>query len=348
MIGSARGPRRSSVTDRAPEQRAAGIAFERLGEGPPLVLIHGLGATREIWRPQLERLARERDVIAVDLPGFGASPILTEPPTPWALGAAVTRTVRGARRRSTAPRRQLARRLGRARDGQGAGRRLALPDLARRALAPAARPRNVDSRQLGAAAAAADHGRWPGSAAAREAMLRTSIGRPDRIPPADGRAMIAAWIDSPGYDAANAEMRRYVATDLDRITVPTTIVWGALDRLVAAPRPERRPPDSRFLQIRAPRPHAELGRPRPGRRSPARGELAGAGTGWVSPGVSPPAPAGRRGCGRPGSAGDRGSRRPPSSGPAWPTRGRGARAGPRSSSAGPRSRTSPRSARPRR
>ena len=69
--------------------RAAGLAYERIGEGPPLVLIHGLGATRAIWRPQLELLAAERDVIAVDLPGFGASPMLTEPATPWALGAAV-------------------------------------------------------------------------------------------------------------------------------------------------------------------------------------------------------------------------------------------------------------------
>ena len=61
--------------------------------------------------------------------------------------------------------------------------------------------------------------------------------------------MIAAWIDAPGYEAANAEMRRYVAEDLDRVTVPTTIVWGELDRLVAPPRPERRPPGSRYLQF---------------------------------------------------------------------------------------------------
>ena len=83
----------------------------------------------------------------------------------------------------------------------------------------------------------------------REAMLRTSIGLPERAPPAAGRAMIAAWIDSPGYEAANAEMRRWICEDLDLVTVPTTIVWGELDRLVAPPRPERRPPGSRFLRI---------------------------------------------------------------------------------------------------
>ena len=39
------------------------------------------------------------------------------------------------------------------------------------------------------------------------------------------------------------------AEDLDRITVPTTIAWGELDRLVGPPRPERRPPNSRFLKL---------------------------------------------------------------------------------------------------
>ena len=83
----------------------------------------------------------------------------------------------------------------------------------------------------------------------REAMLRSSLGSPERAPPAAGRAMIAAWIDAPGYDTANAEMRRYVCEDLDRVTAPTTIIWGELDRLVAPPRPERRPPGSRYLRI---------------------------------------------------------------------------------------------------
>ena len=44
-------------------------------------------------------------------------------------------------------------------------------------------------------------------------------------------------------------MRRYVCEDLDRVRVPTTIAWGELDRLVGPPRPERRPPDSRFVKL---------------------------------------------------------------------------------------------------
>jgi len=40
------------------------------------VLVHGLGHRRQAWDPVLPRLARHREVIALDLPGFGESPPL--------------------------------------------------------------------------------------------------------------------------------------------------------------------------------------------------------------------------------------------------------------------------------
>jgi pimeloyl-ACP methyl ester carboxylesterase len=43
------------------------------GEGPPLVLLHGRGSSATTWFPLLPHLARTRRVLAVDLPGFGAS-----------------------------------------------------------------------------------------------------------------------------------------------------------------------------------------------------------------------------------------------------------------------------------
>ena len=52
------------------------LAYDRTGSGPPLVLIHGIGSRRGVWKPVVERLARERDVLCVDLPGFGESPVL--------------------------------------------------------------------------------------------------------------------------------------------------------------------------------------------------------------------------------------------------------------------------------
>lgn len=40
---------------------------------PPLLLLHGLGATKASWLPMLPALARSFRVLAVDLPGFGSS-----------------------------------------------------------------------------------------------------------------------------------------------------------------------------------------------------------------------------------------------------------------------------------
>jgi RimJ/RimL family protein N-acetyltransferase len=49
------------------------IAFSRSGQGAPLVLLHGLGLSRQSWDPVIPALAGQFDVIAVDLPGFGGS-----------------------------------------------------------------------------------------------------------------------------------------------------------------------------------------------------------------------------------------------------------------------------------
>ena len=43
------------------------------GEGPPILLVHGLSGNWQNWLENLPRLARERRVVALDLPGFGRS-----------------------------------------------------------------------------------------------------------------------------------------------------------------------------------------------------------------------------------------------------------------------------------
>jgi pimeloyl-ACP methyl ester carboxylesterase len=49
------------------------INYHREGEGPPLVLLHGVGHHWQAWELVIERLAGEFDVIACDSPGFGRS-----------------------------------------------------------------------------------------------------------------------------------------------------------------------------------------------------------------------------------------------------------------------------------
>jgi pimeloyl-ACP methyl ester carboxylesterase len=43
------------------------------GDGPPVVFVHGLGGQWQNWLENIPRLAQERRVIALDLPGFGLS-----------------------------------------------------------------------------------------------------------------------------------------------------------------------------------------------------------------------------------------------------------------------------------
>ncbi|MDX2681834.1 MULTISPECIES: alpha/beta fold hydrolase [Streptomyces] len=54
------------------------VSYARVGEGEPLLLLHGIGHHRQAWDPVVDILAAERDVIAVDLPGFGVSPALPD------------------------------------------------------------------------------------------------------------------------------------------------------------------------------------------------------------------------------------------------------------------------------
>lgn len=52
------------------------VAYERRGDGEPLVLLHGIGHHWQAWEPVLSALSASYDVIAPDLPGFGTSPPL--------------------------------------------------------------------------------------------------------------------------------------------------------------------------------------------------------------------------------------------------------------------------------
>ena len=60
-----------------------GTAWERHGEGrgAPLVLIHGLGLSRAMWRDHLPALAERHEVVAYDLHGHGESAPAPDTPT---------------------------------------------------------------------------------------------------------------------------------------------------------------------------------------------------------------------------------------------------------------------------
>jgi pimeloyl-ACP methyl ester carboxylesterase len=67
------------------------LAYDRRGTGAALVLLHGIGLSRRSWEPVVPMLSQRFDVVAVDLPGFGASAPLPSgtQPRPEVLATAV-------------------------------------------------------------------------------------------------------------------------------------------------------------------------------------------------------------------------------------------------------------------
>jgi pimeloyl-ACP methyl ester carboxylesterase len=52
------------------------VSYQEAGAGEPLVLLHGVGMQSAAWTPQIEALQTTYRVIALDLPGHGASDAL--------------------------------------------------------------------------------------------------------------------------------------------------------------------------------------------------------------------------------------------------------------------------------
>ena len=61
---------------------AVEVAYSVEGEGPPLYLVHGIGARKTIWAGVVERLRDAFTCVAHDLRGHGESPV---PPPPYAM-----------------------------------------------------------------------------------------------------------------------------------------------------------------------------------------------------------------------------------------------------------------------
>ncbi len=214
------------------------LNYIRRGSGEPLLLIHPLGAEIVVWEPVFERLAAQRDVIAVDLPGFGSSPALANgsDPTPQALAAAVGRFLDslGLERVHVA-----GNSLGGwvALELAKAGRTLSATGLCAagfwtRPLGPRDGPdvRRIGRRLLPLVPALVR------SARGRRLLLRSSVGHPERVPPAAAARLVRSYVTAPGFEAANAAMRSGVLSDTERIDVPVTLAWGELDRLIRRPR----------------------------------------------------------------------------------------------------------------
>ena len=72
------------------------LSTTRTGSGEPLLLLHGMGSSRRDFTAVADLLAERFDVLNVDLPGVGRSPVLERRPTVAAITDAVERTLDAA------------------------------------------------------------------------------------------------------------------------------------------------------------------------------------------------------------------------------------------------------------
>ncbi|MEU3408486.1 alpha/beta fold hydrolase [Streptomyces sp. NPDC006670] len=237
--------------------RTATVTYEREGAGEPLLLLHGIGHHLQAWHPVSGILSAEYDVIAVDLPGFGASEPLP-PGVPYDL--ATVATALGA----------LCAALGVERPhlaGNSLGGLLALEmgrlGLARSvtALSPAGFWSDAERLYAFSALHAIRAGarslppavleRLARSAPGRAALTGSIYARPGRRAPEAVVAETLALRGATGFGptlAAGGPVR--FTHDLPGL--PVTIAWGSRDRLLLprqGPRAKRTIPGARLVRL---------------------------------------------------------------------------------------------------
>lgn len=219
------------------------LAYERRGDGPPLVLLHVLGGSRRMWRPVLGGLGLAHETIALDLPGFGESAPLAGVPTVPRLADAVaaTFTELGLERPAVC--------------GISLGGGIAL-ELARRGLVSACAPispigfatraeltfarGSLRTTILACRAMAGQVDRVAEPAALRTALGAQMFARPAEVPPEDIAALARGLAESPGTRATLRGAFGYEVTGGGQeLPVPTTVLWGQRDALLR-PRQARR------------------------------------------------------------------------------------------------------------
>ncbi|HEV2813431.1 MAG TPA: alpha/beta fold hydrolase [Solirubrobacteraceae bacterium] len=231
------------------------LAHDRSGSGEPLVLIHGFGSFRGVWAPVLPMLEREREVIAIDLPGFGESPPDVEHPTPARLADSVAAFLDelGLERAHVAG------------FSMGGWVTLELNKLGRTLSACALCPtgfwnrwerayckRSLKNSRMTLDLIGDRAERLFQSPQIRRAANRQYMEHGERLTPEEAVATVTTFRRSSGFDATAEALHEGHFTGGADVTPPVTVAWGDKDKLLLprqAERARRAIPQARHLWL---------------------------------------------------------------------------------------------------
>lgn len=213
------------------------INVHRRGSGHPIVLVHGIGSRWQCFEPVLDRLAEHHEVIGIDLPGFGGSPLLDGVrPGPqgyadWLAGWLTDNEIDRPHLVGSSMGAGVALELGR----QGVASSVTAFSPVGFWRAPGLRwtQSMLTALRVGAQSAGPLLGRLVEHPAGRAALLGAMFGHPTRIPPDVARADLAGLAGASGFAAARQDFGSYFLSAEDDpgalVTIPVTIAWGTRD-----------------------------------------------------------------------------------------------------------------------
>jgi pimeloyl-ACP methyl ester carboxylesterase len=234
------------------------LAYDRTGQGEPLVLLHGQGFSRRSFDTVVAELAIHRDVIAVDLPGHGESP--RQPKGAGNAPSDLAAAVGGLLDELGLPTAHVA--------GNSSGGWVAL-ELAKTgrartvtALAPAGLWRRraplhiragMRQARLNAKIVRRVFPNAPRTRLGRAFAASQVSGNPFRVPYQPAHDAIHAMAAAPGFRETLRALEKDRFTGGEAITVPVTVAFGTRDRVllpVVARRRDELPAQTRWVRLR--------------------------------------------------------------------------------------------------
>jgi pimeloyl-ACP methyl ester carboxylesterase len=234
----------------------ARVDYAEIGEGEPILFVHGISGCWRNWLENLPHFGARYRAVALDLPGFGTSPM---PPWPVDMPAYARLLDRFCEELGLRGATLVGNSMGGFISVQAVTER---PDLYRRlVLVAAAGIINTWNPQARATATAwawrrlgetvaVQGARLLSRSRAREALLGPFFRYPNRLPADLLWEQVDGGIRCPAFaDALQAVISHDIRERLSAIELPTMVLWGLSDRVIpvaAALSYHRRIPHSRL------------------------------------------------------------------------------------------------------